>query len=413
MKHNEMTQWANAGLNPSPEAIRDHLLIGLLQEGSPIPEDYPQLLSSSGIVFTGNWFGLTQIHVIAVDAYAYIRGLGQASYSEAHLVVNLLELYRGLFSREPNVFVFKIQSELMCLVCGETPEGAEATLKDAVETMLEAAEHIDGVRLFASVSNLYEGFPGIQSAKQEIREISEYRVLHTDVAAVVRPDDLITRFTDVDTRSDTAKERLLLQHFRAGRYRDACVVFSSLFEQDYLALANPLILLKQRCKSVQRDLLACCQSTLGTDISERVLLFDPEKRLLEATTYPEVRAQMEHLMGHLNDIILSTRRDGGAAWILAVKDRIRDSYTDPDLNVNSLADAFGKNPSYLSRSFLKLTGTSILDYIHHYRIQEAKILIGRGETLAAAAAAVGYSSILTMTRAFKRYEGTTPGKLKS
>ena len=62
---------------------------------------------------------------------------------------------------------------------------------------------------------------------------------------------------------------------------------------------------------------------------------------------------------------------------------------------------------------LSYGGQSILDYIHYYRIQEAKILIGRGETLATAAAAVGYSSVLTMSRAFKRYEGTTPGRLKA
>lgn len=33
MQTTEPTQWANAGLSPSHEAMRDHLLIGLLQEG--------------------------------------------------------------------------------------------------------------------------------------------------------------------------------------------------------------------------------------------------------------------------------------------------------------------------------------------------------------------------------------------
>ena len=413
MKQNEMTQWANAGLNPSPEAIRDHLLIGLLQEGAPIPEDFPKLLSESGIVFTGSWFGLAQIHVVAVDAYAYIRGLGQTAYSEAHLVVNLLELYRELFARDRQVFVFKIQSELMCLVCGSSAEDTEAALMNAVETMLDAAEDIDGVRLFASVSDVCEHYSGIQSAKQEVRKISEYRILHVDASPVLRCSDLGAFRADSEERSDIVKERLLLQHFKAGRFRDACNVFASLFEQEYLALANPLILLKHKCAQFQHALITGCQEMLEETISDQMLSFNPEMRLLEATTYPEIRAQMEHLLGHLNDLLLSVRRESGTAWIIDVKDYIRSSYTDPDLNVNSVADTFGKNPSYLSRSFLKLTGTSILDYIHYYRIQEAKILIGRGETLATAAAAVGYSNVLTMSRAFKRYEGTTPGKLKN
>lgn len=414
MKQQDLTQWANAGLFPSPEAMRDHLLTGLLQEGGgPVPEDYPQQLKNSGITFSGSWFGLAELHVVAVDAYAYVRGLGQTSYSEAHLVVNLLELYRKLFEGRDNIYVFKIQSELMCMVCGGDKPEAEALLTDAVETMLDAAEHIDGLRLFASLGNVYEDFRGIKHAKQEVRQLSEYRILHLDVSPVLTCSVFSTHATPEEERSDIRKEQLLLSHFKAGRYRDACSIFTSLFEAEYLALANPLILLKHKCAQFQQALVTCCQSLLEQDISQRVLAFRPEKRLLEATTYPEIRAQMEHFLGHLNDMILAARKETSAAWIMDVKDHIRSNYTDPDLNVNSVADAFGKNPSYLSRSFLRLTGTSVLDYIHYYRIQEAKILIGRGETLATVASAVGYSSVLTMSRAFKRYEGTTPGKLKS
>lgn len=413
MKQPDMTQWADAGLSPSPEAMRDHLLIGLLQEGAPIPEDYPQRLKESGIVFSGDWFGLAELHVVAVDAYAYVRGLGQTAYSEAQLVVNLLELYRKLFGDKQGIYVFKIQSELMCMVCGASREDTQLLLMDAVETMLDAAEHIDGLRLFASVGNVYQDFAGIKCAKQEVRQISEYRILHVDVSPILDCDVMESGAQLATERNDIRKEQLLLSHFKAGRYRDACSVFTSLFETEYLALANPSVLLKHKCAQFQQALVTCCQSMLEEDISQRIQAFQPEKRLLEATTYPELRAQMEHFLGHLNDMILAARKDSSAAWIMDVKDHIRSHYADPNLNVNSVADAFGKNPSYLSRSFLKLTGTSLLDYIHYYRIQEAKILIGRGETLAAAAETVGYSSVLTMSRAFKRYEGTTPGKLKA
>lgn len=413
MERNETTRWANAGLSPSPEAMRDHLLIGLLQEGAPIPEDYPQRLREEGIIFSGEYFGLAQLHVVAVDAYAYIRGLGQTAYSEAHLVVSLLELYRKLFSAEQNVYVFKIQSEIMCLVCGKGQEETDALLQNAAETMLDAADHIDGLRLFASLSSIHEGFPGIGKTNQQVRELAEYRILHVDVTPLLGWDTLERLSAKQEEREDIRKEQQLLQHFRSGHYREACGVFSDLFEQEYLALANPLILLKHKCAQFQQALVACCQGMMDEDLSPVLANFSPEKRLLEATTYPEIRAQMEHFLGHLNDCVLASRKDGSAAWIMDIKNHIRANYADPDLNVNALADVFGKNPSYLSRSFLKLTGTSILDYIHYFRIQEAKILISRGETLATASAKVGYSSVLTMSRAFKRYEGTTPGKLKS
>ena len=65
-----MTQWADAGLEPNEAAIQDHLLMGLLQDGAPIPSDHIQRLAQCGIQFGGNWFGLISLQVVAVDAYA-------------------------------------------------------------------------------------------------------------------------------------------------------------------------------------------------------------------------------------------------------------------------------------------------------------------------------------------------------
>ena len=79
MPQDKLTQWADAGLEPSSEAIRDHLLMGLLQDGAPIPADHIQRMQECGIRFPGDQFGLISLQVVAVDAYAYIQGLGHAS----------------------------------------------------------------------------------------------------------------------------------------------------------------------------------------------------------------------------------------------------------------------------------------------------------------------------------------------
>lgn len=413
MPTNETTQWADAGLEPSADAMRDHLLIGLLQEGSPIPPDYPQRMENAGIRFNGQWFGLIELRVVAVDAYAYIQGLGQTSYSEAHLVVNISELLREKLSGEENVFLFKVQSEIMCILCGTSREATEARVAEMARQLVSLEQRVDGIRLFAAASSVQKGYSGLANEKQQVRQIFEYRILHMDVSPILNYYEIAELWNRPPARRDIDQEHEILSHFKAGRYHQALSAFGALFDNEYLALAFPLVLLKHKCAQYLDAMVAACQDVLDRDIMADVLAFQPEQRLLEATTYPEVRAQMEHFMGHLNDLVLADRKSESAVWIIDVKNYIRDNYNDPCLNVNTLADEFHKNPSYLSRSFLQLTGTRILDYIHHYRIQEAKILIGRGVTLANAADAVGYSSVLTMSRAFKKYEGITPGKLKS
>lgn len=413
MRHTDLTQWADAGLAPSPEAMRDHLLIGLLQEGAPIPPDYPQRLESGGIHFQGTWFGLIELQVVAVDAYAYVQGLGHTAYSEAQLVVNISELLKENLSGQPDVFLFKVQSEIMCILCGADRQAVAARLTDTAQRLLQLEDRVDGIRLFAAASSVQEGYAGLKAEKQQVRQLFEYRALHLDTRPLLSWEVLSSPAAYPPARQDIAKEQEVLAQFKSGHYRQASAIFGALFDREYLALANPLILLKHKCAQYLDALIAVCREMVDHDLTGQIEALRPEARLLEATTFPEVRAQMEHCFGQLNDLVLSCRKDSSAAWIMDVKNYIRGNYTDPDLNVNRVADEFGKNPSYLSRSFLRLTGTSILDYIHYYRIQEAKILIGRGVTLATAAAAVGYSNVLTMSRAFKKYEGTTPGKLRN
>ena len=74
-----------------------------------------------------------------------------------------------------------------------------------------------------------------------------------------------------------------------------------------------------------------------------------------------------------------------------------------------VADAVDINPVYLSRMLKKYRNLKPLDYIHQKRIEKAKQLLGQGVTVKDTLPQVGYSSALTMNRAFRRFEDTTPG----
>ena len=69
----------------------------------------------------------------------------------------------------------------------------------------------------------------------------------------------------------------------------------------------------------------------------------------------------------------------------------------------------GINPVYLSRMLKKYRNLRPLEYIHQKRIALAKTLLSQGVTVKDTLGKVGYSSALTMNRAFRRFEDTTPG----
>ena len=85
-------------------------------------------------------------------------------------------------------------------------------------------------------------------------------------------------------------------------------------------------------------------------------------------------------------------------------------YRDPNFSAHQLAEAFGTCPSNITRLFKKYKNSGFLEYLHLLRLKQAKkLLTETNYSVSDVAILVGYSNALTMTRAFKRYLGTTPG----
>ena len=93
---------------------------------------------------------------------------------------------------------------------------------------------------------------------------------------------------------------------------------------------------------------------------------------------------------------------------------MRDHYADPALSLIRLSDEINVSVASITREFKKNTGKGFLDNLHALRVDAAKQLLSETElSLKEIANAVGYESTLTMTRAFKRIEMTTPGAYRN
>lgn len=88
---------------------------------------------------------------------------------------------------------------------------------------------------------------------------------------------------------------------------------------------------------------------------------------------------------------------------------IQENYQNPNLSAGMIADSFNISLPWLSNLFKKELNLGFLDYLHRCRIEKAKELIrGTKYNIGDIAEMVGYTNAVTMTRAFKRYEGITP-----
>lgn len=92
---------------------------------------------------------------------------------------------------------------------------------------------------------------------------------------------------------------------------------------------------------------------------------------------------------------------------------IDTNYRDPELTLNSIAQNFELNHTYVSNTFKKEFGYNILELIHIRRITEAKYLLeNTQQSVSEIAYKVGYYSYRTLSNIFKRLEKMTPTQFR-
>jgi len=112
--------------------------------------------------------------------------------------------------------------------------------------------------------------------------------------------------------------------------------------------------------------------------------------------------------GEGREFFCSKQKRLGAERIKTAKALLKAHVEEP-LNLQTLADAAGCSPAYLSRSFSAATGLTISQYHRKLRIERAASLLAEGRcNVSEAAIEVGYQSLSHFAKAFREVMGCTP-----
>ena len=88
-----------------------------------------------------------------------------------------------------------------------------------------------------------------------------------------------------------------------------------------------------------------------------------------------------------------------------IKQYLNENFTDSQINLTSVAQQFGFNPSYLSRKFKQEMGKSFIEYLIECRMEHAIGLAGTNSKMFCTANAVGIPDPNYFSRCFKKYTG--------
>ena len=93
---------------------------------------------------------------------------------------------------------------------------------------------------------------------------------------------------------------------------------------------------------------------------------------------------------------------------------IEENYTDTNLNVAKIAESLKMNSTYLSSAFKKTANVGVLERLNKFRCEKSTVLLSETDrNINEIALEVGYSSVHTYIRIFKKYFFMTPTQYRS
>jgi YesN/AraC family two-component response regulator len=124
-------------------------------------------------------------------------------------------------------------------------------------------------------------------------------------------------------------------------------------------------------------------------------------------------ARLMDLFRRLAECNAREKSDRQSAVYQRIRELIERNY-DKDLSLTSIGQQLGYSPSYISWVFKEVSNTNYIDYLHEYRIAQAKLLLDSTELpILEIASRIGYSNANTFIKRFKKQEGITPGQYRT
>ena len=298
---------------------------------------------------------------------------------------------------------------LYCIV--NTDDGnMDDQLGDCARALLDGLEQENYLPFCIGISTTLREISQICYASRSLRELREYRHFTMDDTPILYYDRIAYRFKDSGAQYSTEKQ--LIYAIRTNHYGEAMAYldqfFTVLFEKEqpgaavirgqFYRLVNPLT-----------DTLTEMMVDVPQGSDEWMQLNDALVALFHVSTLTELQSMAEQTIRVLETVHTRKISQTLPKWMHELDTLICEEYLNPQLSVSMLADRIGISSVHMSRVFRQIQGCGVMDYVHHLRVQTARELLKQGESVKNVSVRMGYASPLSMTRAFKKYDGQTPG----
>lgn len=390
----------------------NNLLVCLLKDGYLDIDRVLTLLEGYGIVFLRECF-----MVASVKLLGFQDNMGSNfEYDEnvRTLIGSIIQsMGEGFLSSEYTSCMADIDG-MMAFIINYNGSGKAVYDKCIVSMtkLVSYARESLGMVLNIGVSGEHNDPGELSNAYSETLLTLKYKTYVNDPEPVVHFDAINNNVKlPSGDAMNLSRQNKLINCLESGEYAAAKAVLEDILSMD-LSYVQSVQVMKIRAFALINILLNAIDYTrqqITSDILEELV---PVESLLNAKSFDEFSNEIQNIFNLLIEKLKRADKEKEPDYIAKAERYVHAHYSDPNLSVSAIANQMRVSVSYLSRNYKRYRGHGLLDFIQQKRIKASKELLGK-MSIAEVANKVGYLNSKTFIRVYKKYEGITPGKMKS
>lgn len=280
-------------------------------------------------------------------------------------------------------------------------------LIDRLTEIVQLLEDEFQITVSFAVSRVYTSLTDIPQAWEDTRNVFDYLDIVAEDALVSAYQELSVYYHKSAPISYVEVNTKLNSSLRTGNLEG---IRSTLHEMiDHEFSKSPTIdTLRFRTYGVVNTLLYLMNDLRAIVGNELIDQLNVGPRLTKPQPFSALITEIDSLLDDLAALSNKKVQTELPAWVTPVHDYVCEHFQETSLSVGLVSEHFHVTPTYCSKLFKERYGVRLFDFIQLKRLEAAKALLPTEKSLKDISEEVGFGCALTMTRAFKRYEGIPP-----
>lgn len=381
------------------EVVRDHVIDELLR--GQVIADIEDTVPEFGVESRGLTYVVLIVHA-EQNSDASARSLRSIWLQETlvEIIDDELEAWetQGLVCALSNGEVAVIVAHHSDTVGTATVAAFMQSISDQASSALDTEVHIGSSAAVVGLENIATGYrQAVEALRRGVVDwsvrIHSYVNVKRQETKTVESKRVVNRFTEVLARTDDADA---VSRFVADFVRDAQKHFSHHSDLQSYCIESVINIMdyaeRRSVGDAKRGLARFCEDLTACRTSGEIIAV--------------IGGVLSGLAKRCREVIYPHGAiDANVARTLSYV----DEHYHENIGLETVADAVGLNPSYLSRIFKRIVKTSFHEHLARVRVEKARSLLEATDTpIYEIARVVGFGSPLTLKRNFRKIEGCTP-----